>query len=143
MTRLSVLDLNNLSGNSDINMDNLYNQFRKSHTVLFNRATQWINYYDKNIVRILETRYRNDNKVFAESKNLYYEAMLLLIDIDLFIDLSKEYKSILSKLHKNETDIYNLLDLMVKLKNKILEGKNMLYNIFNEAYRRLEEVYYE
>ena len=46
MARLSINDLNNLSGVSEKELESLYKEFRRAHTKVFNDIQGWVDTFD-------------------------------------------------------------------------------------------------
>lgn len=148
MARLSITDMNNLSGVSDEDLNKLYKQFRNAHTKIFNDINKWISLCDKALEYFskLDNTYDNDAIVYKTAKELYYKGTLILDDVDLFEYYTQEYQSVLTKLINKQDIISNIRALFSVLNNNkkgIVERLSDCYGMYSEAYDRLnkEETY--
>lgn len=144
MARLSITDLNDLSGVSDEDLENLYKQFRTAHTKLFNDINRWISLCDKALDYFgkLDNTYDNDTIVYKSAKELYYKGSLILDDVDMFDYYTGEYQSVLAKLHNKDDLIRNIRALWSVLSNNkkgVVERLSDCYGMYSEAYDRLNK----
>lgn len=138
MARLSINDLNNLSGVSDDKLDNLYKCFRSAHTRLLSRIVKWSRKYAKEYSRMKD--YDNYRK-YKTARRLYYSGTMILDDVDIFMEYLGNYVSLLSALRKHE-DIKNvrMIGRMLEYKKRdIVDFLPSCYEIWNEAYNILYE----
>lgn len=140
MARLSIDDLNNLSGVSKENLDELYGCFRDAHTKMFNNINAWLNLYEKWVSR-LETS--EDNVfIYTKARSLYYKGSMVLDEVDLFDEFCNEYHSTLASIKGNNEVISNVATLrsVLRMKKKdVIERLSMLYGLYSEAYELLDE----
>lgn len=144
MARLSVNDLNNLSGVSDVELDKVKKLFRKAHTKVFNDINGWKRDYANKfpVLKSIEgSNTYHDSIVYKVARELYYSGSLLLDDIDLFEEYTIEYQSVLTKLMKNNDvrDVRILLSLVQKERKVIIKCLSDYYGLYSEAYKRLNE----
>lgn len=144
MARLSIEDMNNLSGVSKEDLDSVYKQFRAAHTKIFNKINKWISLCDKafEYFNKLDNTYDNDIVVYKTAKELYYKGSLILDDVDLFEYYTHEYQSILTKLankDKNISEIRTLCSILNNNKKGIIDRLSECYGMYSEAYDRLNK----
>ena len=142
MARLSVNDLNNLSGISNNELNKLYDIYREAHTKLFNDINNWVVKYEtisSKLDEIAGTTYENDCKVYKVARELYWSGGIILDNVDLFDDYTKSYKEFLSCLRCNTKNITELVLLLMSSKKKILDRLSQCYGLYSEAYKRLYE----
>ena len=144
MARLSVNDLNNLSGISNDELDKVYKLFRKAHTKLFNDINNWKNDYTKKypVLKSIEgTNNYNDSIVYKTARELYYGGSMILDDIELFEEYTADYQCVLEKCTKKDLiqEVRVLLSLLQKEKSVIIKCLSDYYGMYSEAYDRLNE----
>ena len=140
MERLSINDLNNLTGVSSEELDTLYTNFRSAHTKLYNDANRWINTYNK-----LNAKFKSNNtgasEFYHEFKAMYYKGSMLLDTIDMFEKYTSEYQSMLSKLRLNDdiSKIRSLCGVFNNMKANIKKYLNECYTIYDALYTEYTE----
>jgi len=143
MARLSIEDMNNLSGVSEEDLDKLYKQFRAAHTKIFNDINKWISLCDKALEYLnkLDNTYDNDIIVHKTAKEMYYKGSLILDDVDLFEYYTHEYQSILTKLNNNKMigNTMVLLEILKNNKQPVVNRLSECYGMYSEAYDRLNK----
>lgn len=143
MARLSVSDLNNLSGVSEKDLNTLYEQFRTAHTKVYNDLNKWVNVYDTLtpiLTKYEDTSLQNDLIVYKNARDIYYEGSMTLDELDLFEYYTNEYLSILTKcsnVSKLYSNIRVLVAVLMKLKEPIVQKLSNCYGMFSEAYDRI------
>lgn len=145
MARLSINDLNNLSGISKSELDNLYKEFRYTHTKLLNDIHKWVDVFNTSTPKMYKYEakgYKYDIKIYRTARRLYYEGSIIADETDLFDDFTNQYLSMLSTMNVSET--FNIVRSLTALLRK--ERKNMIdklpecYELYSEAYSRLNEM---
>lgn len=141
MARLSVNDLNNLSGVSNDSFDIVYKEYRKAHTKLLNDLVQWCKYFD----RFKAWVDKNDNtySIYRKGQELYYKGSMVLDSLDLFDKYSNEFISLMQKTNRNISDVRALSYLLKKERKIVIEKQSECYGIYSEAYKEIKEEYYE
>lgn len=142
MARLSVNDLNNLSGISDNELEKLYNTYREAHTKLFNDINNWVVKYEivsSRLDDIAGTSYTNDYIVYNKARELYYSGTIILDNVDLFDEYTKSYKELLTYMKQDITNIINLVLFLMQSKKKIINRLSECYGMYSEALERLNE----
>lgn len=139
MARLSINDLNTLSGINDDGLNILYNSFRRAHTKVFNKANTWINTYisDKSIYNISDLRDSNTADIlYDKMRKSYYEGSVLLDEIDLFDVYVSDYISLLTIIKRSDlvSDVMKLNSIMQTLKKKIIEYLPECYELYSYIY---------
>ena len=148
MARLSIGDLNNLSGVSEKELESLYKEFRRAHTKVFNDIQGWVDTFDVSAPDLHKKEGRglySDVTVYQTARQMYYEGTLVLDNVDLFSEYTSRYQSLLSTV-KKESMIPEIrkLDVVLKVKKKeIIDRLSECYGMYSEAYDRLEEEDYE
>ena len=147
MARLSINDLNNLSGISNNDIDDLQIQFNKSYTKILNDIRRWYFVYKKKIKQLEYKAGRSlldDEAVSKEARSLYYNGCLIFDTVDLFDEYIKEYYSILDKLslYKVKGKVRIMQDLMYKEKAPMVNAVSVCYGLYQEAYERLNKEEY-
>lgn len=140
MERLSINDLNNLTGVSSEELDTLYTNFRSAHTKLYNDANKWINTYNR-----LNQDFKSNNtgasEFYHEFKAMYYKGSMLLDTIDMFEKYTYGYQSVLTKVRKTEviSDISKLLTLLQNVRSKVRKYICECYTIYDALYNEYTE----
>ena len=138
MARLSVSDLNNLSGINDSNLEIIFRYFKEAHCKLMNDSIRWINVYNKNKSLMKYQSYKT-MKIF---RKLFYEGNLLLDNIRLFMDLTKDYISNLDILRLDKKPVVAYSELLYSKMKEIIKYVDICYNVWteisNEIYKEEE-----
>lgn len=138
MARLSINDLNNLSGVSDDKLDELYKCFRSSHARLLNRIIKWSRKYAKEYGQMQSY---NTYKVYKTARRLYYEGTIILDDVDLFLEYTRNYVGLLTILRKSSevSDVRMVAKILEQKKKDIIDFLPSCYELWNEAFSSIEE----
>lgn len=144
MARLSIDDLNNLSGVNEESLNQLSTNYYAAHNRLFNRVNSWLNRYNDKLHGVLAIG-TNEQK-YKEARKLYYNASCLNIDINLFQEYTKEYQSLLSVLRRNDilSNVMKYLKALQKLQVDMNKDMDCCFLIYDTAYKdmnREEENY--
>lgn len=145
MARLSISDLNNLSGVSDEELNNLYNEFRNAHTKLLNDIHKWIDVFNTSIPEMYkhEARSCNDDiKIYRTARRMYYEGSIIIDNTDLLDEFTNQYLSILSTLNNKDTfsNVMSLIYMLRQERKKMIERIPECYDLYSAAYSRLDEM---
>ena len=135
MARLSINDLNNLS-NVNNDEEKLYKQFRRAHTLLYNKMNNWVNNYNKKLDMV---KNKDDYTIYKTLQEYYYEGSMLLDSIDLFDEFTKDYLSLLYYLKKSDKEIKALLQVLKNIRKPMITKMSECYGMYSEAYSRLNE----
>lgn len=141
MARLSVNDLNNLSGMSSEAFDIVYKEYRKAHTKLLNDLINWGKYFDefKSWVGSINNTYL----VYKKGQEVYYKGSIILDSLDLFDKYSNEYISLMQKASHDVSEIMVLSHILKKQRKIVIEKLSECYGIYSEAFNEVEEENYE
>lgn len=147
MARLSIEDLNNLSGVSSVDLDTLHKAFKKSYTKILNDIRRWVALYNVKCDysnRALTKGYSGDEEIYRLYRELYYLGVAVFNDIDLFSECTTEYQGLLYKLgkYKGTSELLVFMDVLNKEKKPMVEGMSNCYGIYQEAYERLNKEEY-
>ena len=141
MARLSVSDLNNLSGMSNEAFDIVYKEYRKAHTKLLNDLIHWSKYFNgfKSWVDNIDDVYL----IYKKGQEVYYRGSIILDSLDLFDKYSSEFTSILYKANMSDSEIRALNHILNKQRKVVIEKLSECYGIYSEAFKEIEEENYE
>lgn len=142
MARLSVSDLNSLSGITDDGLRLLYNSFREAHTRVYNKSNKWIQgYMQKKAISDISdwNDTKTVEKMYYTMREAYYEGSMTLDEIDLFDEYVSDYVSLLSKLRRNDviSEIMQLNSIIQANKKKIIGFLPECYEIWEYGYSKL------
>lgn len=141
MARLSVNDLNNLSGMSSEAFDIVYKEYRKAHTKLLNDLIHWSKYFDE--FKSWVDNINNTYLVYKKGQEVYYKGSIILDSLDLFDKYSSEFTSILYKANMSDSEIRALNHILKKQRKIVIEKLSECYGIYSEAFNEIEEENYE
>lgn len=148
MARLSINDLNNLSGVSDKELESLYKEFRRAHTKVFNDIQGWVDTFDVSAPDLHKKEalgYHEDIVVYNIARKMYYDGTLVLDSADLFDEYARKYHNLLNTLKKSKeiSEVMKLTQVLMVKKKEIIDRLSECYGLYSEAYDRLEEEDYE
>lgn len=144
MARLSIDDLNNLSGVSSVDLDTLHKTFTKAYTKILNDIHRWVNDYNSRQeyfkrVKVKDLYYYN--KQCDVFRSLYYTGSIIFDNIDLFDKTTLEYQSLLDIIGNNKriSEIRVLKNIMYRDKVPMINGVSNCYGLYQEAYKVLNK----
>ena len=137
MARLSVNDLNNLSGINDESIDYLLKSFNEAYKLLFSAANRWLTVYNNKLrgVFSIGTKYEK----YKEAKSLYYAGSNLCIDLDLFFEYTNEYISLMHSLRIDSSKITKYKAALLRLYGSIKDKMQGCFLIYDTAYKDIND----
>lgn len=141
MSRLSIADLNKLSGVSKDELIETYELFRSAHTVLYNKMNKLINKSNISIYKYKSLTNMTgimQYKISHEFKYLYHECILLLDNLTLFAELVENYQSLLHTLKYTDKigEISKLMSIIHIRRKDLINIENILYDCIREIDRK-------